>query len=91
MLIRLYHNRYLFQLLPYSIYFLLTFIFAQSDGRLEGTLSNSEIYFKDINFKWEPYNQESHVHSLDLSELRLGFSDINTTFTYNDLWSKHNS
>lgn len=84
MLIRLYHIRYLSQLLHYSIYILLTSIFAQSDGNFDGSINNSEVYFKNLNFEWKPYNQESHLHSLDLSELRLGFSDIKTTFTYND-------
>ena len=84
MLIRLYHIIYLFRLLHYSIYFLLTSIFAQSDGDFEGSINDSEVYIKDINLEWKPYNQESNVHSMDLSELRLGFSDVKTTFTYND-------
>lgn len=78
------HIRFLFTPSQYSICMILTSIFAQSDGKFEGSINNSELHIKDIYLDWKPYGQESNIHTLELDELRLGFSDIKTTYSYNN-------
>jgi len=58
------------------IYSLFNPIYAQFDGKIDGSLLETGLYFNDLHFSWHPNEEKPDIHTLNIAEFQFGFSNI---------------
>ena len=51
-------------------------VFGQINGRVDGEISESGIFIKDITLNYSPEDIEKDIYSLNLERFQFGFSDL---------------
>ena len=51
-------------------------VLGQINGKIDGEISESGIFIKDITLSYSPENTDIDIYSLNLEKFQFGFSDL---------------
>ncbi|MBA66089.1 MAG: hypothetical protein CMG55_09845 [Candidatus Marinimicrobia bacterium] len=63
-------------ILKFYITFFSIFLFGKINGDIDGKITNSGLFFKNLQFNYYPKTHINDIQTLDIEEFRFGFSNI---------------